>query len=113
MLIVQEKTQIFSLKHDYVIHYFYMPKRRKKKKNPLLRDTLAIERTELSNERTFYACIRTGLTLFVVGITMLKLLEDPFFKQIAWLFIAASFVFIFIGFFHYLSNEKAIKRVKN
>ena len=42
-------------------------------KQLILRDYLSIERTILTNESTFLAYVRTGLTIIVVGITGFKL----------------------------------------
>lgn len=42
-------------------------------KQLILRDYLAIERTTLTNEATFLAYVRTGLTVSVVGITLFQL----------------------------------------
>lgn len=42
-------------------------------KQLILRDYLAIERTILTNEATFLAYVRTGLTIMVVGVTLVGL----------------------------------------
>lgn len=41
----------------------------------ILRDRLAVDRTDLANERTLLAYIRTFLALLVTGVTALHLMQ--------------------------------------
>ncbi len=86
-----------------------MAKLKEKKKKHVLRDTLAIERTELANERTFYAGIRTSLTLFVVGLTILKLFQTDWVHTVAWILILASGITMAFILFRFFSFEKMLK----
>lgn len=64
----------------------------------ILRDNLAVDRTVLANERTFLAFIRTSLTLFIAGISLLKFFDFPAFNILGWIFILLSAVVIITGF---------------
>lgn len=74
----------------------------------ILRDTLAIERTELANERTFYAAIRTALTFFIAGVTVIKFMTQPFLIFFGWSFLVVSVIFALTGFLKKISNSKNI-----
>ncbi|MGR3809151.1 DUF202 domain-containing protein [Jiulongibacter sp. NS-SX5] len=60
------------------------------KKDLILRDWLAIERTKLANERTFLAYFRTAFVFLATGLTFLKL---DYFEDVRWV------GFIFLGLF--------------
>ena len=45
----------------------------KNKEKIILRDYLALERTRLANERTFFAYIRTSLYLILAGFAFLQI----------------------------------------
>lgn len=74
----------------------------------ILRDTLAIERTELANERTFFAAIRTGLTFFIAGVTVIKFFDQHLVIFIGWCFLVISIILMFFSFFKRIAISKNI-----
>ncbi len=80
-----------------------------KKKDLIVRDWLAIERTKLANERTFLAYFRTALFIFVSAITIIKIeLLAPLRPMSYFLFVLSPTLFIF-GFTRYLKVKKKIE----
>lgn len=75
------------------------------KKEFILRDLLALDRTHLANERTFLAYIRTSLTAFIAGISLIKFFDAWEVKAIGWFFLLLAFVVFVRGFFR--QNEIA------
>lgn len=47
------------------------------------RDKLALVRTELANERTLLAYLRTGLALLIGAATAQQLIDDPGIRKLA------------------------------
>ena len=76
----------------------------------ILRDFLAMERTTLANERTFFSYIRTSFYLIIAGIAFVKL-ED--FDPLSWvgyvLFGISAFLLIF-GIVRYQMLQKKLNR---
>jgi putative membrane protein len=84
-------SQSLQVKHEHVI----------------LRDHLAAHRTELANDRTFLAYVRTALACFVVGVSFIKLFGNPVVEVLGWIFIGIAVVTFLKGFMRY----KRVKRV--
>ncbi len=76
--------------------------------NLILRDTLAIERTSLANERTFYSAVRTALTFFIAGVTVIKFVDHPYLIISGWVFLVFSFLFFVFGIHKHFINNKNI-----
>lgn len=76
----------------------------------ILRDFLAMERTTLANERTFFSYIRTSFYLIIAGIAFIKL-ED--FDPLSWvgyaLFGISAFLLTF-GIYRYQILQKKLNR---
>ena len=80
------------------------------KKNLILRDLLAIDRTKMANQRTLMAFIATGLHFVIMGITIAKV---EAFNEVAWLavpFIALAVISWLVGGFSYYKNHRSISR---
>ena len=64
----------------------------------ILRDHLALDRTELANERTLLAYIRTAMALFLTGFSAMHLpsfnpnlaFEDLVYQSLGWALVAAA-----------------------
>ena len=75
----------------------------------ILRDHLALDRTELANERTLLAYIRTAMALFLTGFSAMHLpsfnpnlaLEDLVYQLLGWFLVAAAVTVLVIGWFRY------------
>jgi putative membrane protein len=61
----------------------------------ILRDHLAAHRTELANDRTFYASVRTALAFLAVGASFIKFFGNLVMQIIGWIFIPVG-IYIFI-----------------
>ena len=83
------------------------------KKELILRDYLAADRTVLANERTFLAYIRTALTLFVVGISCIQFFDHPVIQVLGWIFIPSGIITLIIGIMRYRSVKSQIHEVSD
>lgn len=67
------------------------------KKDLILRDKLAIERTILANERTILAYLRTAITVFAAGVTFINFFKAHFLFVTGWvLMIMGIIIFLFV-----------------
>lgn len=84
-----------------------------------VRDSLAVQRTVLANERTFLAYVRTSLTLFLVGVSFVHLPDmhpDPAFGGLrydvaGWLFVLSAIVVLIAGYLRYRRFKAAIAAI--
>lgn len=81
-------------------------------KDLILRENLAIERTEMANDRTLLAFLRTSLYLFIAGITINSVLQLKQGLAIEITFIALSVICMVVGVFKYRSQKKRIDQSK-
>ncbi len=75
-------------------------------------DKLAIERTNMANERTILAYFRTFIILLSSGIAIIKI---DFLKEVNSLgiiLLAIAPIFLIIGVFRYLVVRKRINHVQ-
>jgi len=75
-----------------------------------LRDELAIERTNLANQRTLLAMLRTGLYLILGSFTILSL---PTLEELKWLSgisMALGIITGLLGVFLWKKEKRKIKR---
>jgi putative membrane protein len=73
----------------------------KNKEKIILNDYLALERTRLANERTFFSFLRTSLYLLLAGIAFLQLQGFGELKWIGYVSIVFSIVFLVTGIVTY------------
>jgi putative membrane protein len=74
-----------------------------------LNDYLAIDRTVLSNERTFLAYGRTALAQIIIGGSAMKLFESVTIAIIGWLFLLGGVVTLFIGWYRYRHTSQLLR----
>ncbi len=75
----------------------------------ILRDHLALDRTELANERTLLAYIRTSLALFLTGFSAMHLpafnqnlaFQDLVYEMFGWALVASAVAALLIGWIRY------------
>lgn len=79
------------------------------KEKIILRDYLAIERTKLANERTFFAYIRTSLYLILAGFAFLQIEGFGSIQWLGYLSLGLSLVILLIGTFRYFRLRKILK----
>jgi putative membrane protein len=77
-------------------------------KELVLRDKLAIDRTILANERTFLSYIRTALTMFIAGGTVIKLISEPFIIGLGWLSVVIGVVVLYVGILRFKKFQQSI-----
>ncbi len=75
------------------------------------RTVLSKERTMLSNERTLLSYTRTALASFVLGVVMLRVLNDSTIdRYIGMIAIIVGFLFLIIGSIKYQKRKLMIKK---
>ncbi len=74
-----------------------------------LRDTQAVYRTKLANQRTFLAYVRTALALVAGGVTGLYF-EAPLATALGWPLIALGGLTLVVGIHQYLKMRRLIER---
>ncbi len=78
------------------------------KLNLEIRDTLAMERTKLSNERTFLSYTRTAIAMVLGGLTFIKLFNDPIYIGLGIISIPAGIAFGFYGYYRFSKKRHEI-----
>ena len=74
----------------------------------ILRDHLAIDRTELANERTFLAYIRTALAFGVVGGSFLKFFDSYALRAAGGVSAIFGTVLLIYGIMRFRAMSKKI-----
>ena len=78
----------------------------------ILRDVLATDRTILANERTFLAYLKTAITMFIGGVTLIKLFPaEPFLYTAGELVVPLSLGIIIFGYFRFAKKHETLSRV--
>ncbi len=79
-----------------------------------LRDCLALERTSLANERTFFAYARTAIMVLITGVSAFKLFPGILIIFIIGLIaVVLSVVLFFIGLKKYLKRFHSLATLKS
>ena len=82
----------------------------KNKEKIILNDYLALERTRLANQRTFFSFLRTSLYLVLAGIAFLQLQGFEELKWLGYVSIVFSIVFLVAGIFTYYGLKKKLNK---
>jgi putative membrane protein len=86
-----------------------MDDERYKSEDLILRDHLALDRTQLANERTLLSYVRTALMLAVAGATAVKFVgQNPTVIFTGWVFIGCGMVVGAIGAWRFLTMQRDI-----
>ena len=80
-----------------------------KKTDWIVRDYLAAERTDLAIDRTLLSYIRTGMTIIVVGISLMKLFQEKYIQQIGFVLVIFAVGLIIVGFFRTRKQKEKLK----
>ena len=79
-----------------------------------LRDCLALERTSLANERTFFAYARTAIMVLITGVSAFKLFPGILVIFIVGLVaVVLSVILFFIGLKKYLRRFHSLALLKS
>jgi len=81
------------------------------KKELILRDHLAIDRTILSNERTVLSYARTSLALIAAGAAVIHFFVEEWIKGVGIFLIMIGGTLAIIGYMRYRKMDRLIKRV--
>jgi putative membrane protein len=81
-------------------------------KDLILREQLALQRTNLSNQSTFLAFLRTSMYFFIAGLSLENLLKVEHSFVIEMFFFISSFLIFCIGIFNYFKHKKLISENK-
>jgi putative membrane protein len=72
------------------------------------KDTWALYRTDMANERNLLAFVRTGLSLLGLGLGVLKLWDTNFATTLSIILIVAAIVTFLFGFQRYNKFKEKI-----
>jgi putative membrane protein len=81
-------------------------------KDLILREKLAIERTEMANDRTFLSFIRTGLYFSIAGITINEVLQLRYGLLLEVVFLILAALIIITGIVKYTTQKRKIRESK-
>ncbi len=82
------------------------------KKDLILREKLAIQRTYLANQTTFLSFLRTSMYFLVAGFTIQKLTEHRQARFFEILLFTISAILLITGLVNYFRNHKRINQSK-
>ncbi len=68
----------------------------------ILRDHLAVDRTDLANERTLLAYVRTSLAFLVTGVSALHFIEDTWARTTGLAFLGLSLLTALLGGYRFV-----------
>lgn len=78
-------------------------------KDLILREKLAIERTDMANDRTFLSYVRTSLYFAIAGITVDSLLKISYGRIIEIIFWVLSIFILANGIIKFSRQRKKMK----
>lgn len=79
-------------------------------KDLILRERLALQRTNLANQTTYLAFLRTALYFFIAGISIDNLLETEYKKYIEIVFYVISALLFLTGILNYFIQKNLITK---
>ena len=78
-----------------------------------LSDRLAISRTDLANERTLLAYVRTALALGAGGVGLLQIFTSPTVVVLGWALIPAALLVLIVGVVRFQRARRALRDVES
>jgi putative membrane protein len=75
-----------------------------------LQEYLALERTKLANERTFFSFLRTSLYMILAGIALLQIQGFDQMKWLGLVSISFSAIILFIGIYRFVRLGRKLKK---
>lgn len=76
---------------------------------PSRTDLLASIRTDLANERTLLAYLRTGLALVVAAVTARQLLDDPVLQTLGLVVGVLGGLTVAVGVLRFFATRRAVR----
>lgn len=81
-------------------------------KDLILREKLAIERTDMAIDRTFLSFIRTSLYLAVAGLTLNSLVQLSFGSLAEIVLLSLSALTLIVGIMKFFQQKKKLRENK-
>lgn len=78
----------------------------------ILRDELAIDRTLLANERTLLSYLRSGIALFIAGVSIIHFSHQAWFTAVGFACLPSGLVTVWIGIRKYREMGKSIQVIR-
>jgi putative membrane protein len=78
----------------------------------ILRDQLAIDRTLLANERTLLSYLRSGVALFIAGLSIIHFSHEVWFTVIGFVCLPFGLVTMWFGIRRFKKMDEAISIVR-
>ena len=78
----------------------------------ILRDQLAIDRTLLANERTLLSYLRSGVALFIAGISIIHFSHEGWFTAMGFICLPFGIATVLFGVLRFRKMDKAISVVR-
>ncbi len=78
----------------------------------ILRDQLAIDRTLLANERTLLSYLRSGVALFIAGISIVHFAGQGWFADFGYACLPVGVITVFFGAVRFRRMDRAISIVR-
>ncbi len=78
----------------------------------ILRDELAIDRTLLANERTLLSYLRSGIALFIAGVSIIHFSHQAWFSAVGFACLPSGIVTAWLGVRKYRQMDKAIMVIR-
>lgn len=75
----------------------------------ILREKLALQRTELANQSTFLSFLRTSMYFLMAGLTIQNLFSQGNYVIFEILLFVISGVVLILGIYNYYRHKKIIK----
>ena len=81
------------------------------KKEMIMRDHLAADRTALANERTLLAYIRTALAFVAGGFGLIKFIEEQAFIILGWILVPIGALILIVGVIRLIDFRRSHKEL--
>jgi putative membrane protein len=78
----------------------------------ILRDQLAIDRTLLANERTLMSYLRSGVALFIAGVSIIHFSHEVWFTVTGFLCLPFGIFTVLFGISRFRKMDKSIAAVR-
>ncbi|GEM_PF-241034 len=78
----------------------------------ILRDQLAIDRTLLANERTLMSYLRSGVALFIAGVSIIHFSHELWFTITGFICLPSGIITAWFGALRFKKMDKAISVVR-
>lgn len=82
------------------------------KEEMILRDFLAVDRTDLANERTLLAYMRTFIGLLVSGIGLIKFVDNKFLIVVGYCLFGISPIILILGLYRFFRIRQKVRKIK-